>query len=256
MIASLLAAYDDQLRGTGPLPDGVHAEHDGPLLRIVGQYRGFVTAPRDLTGTDLDALIERQRAFFAARGEAVEWKTRAHDLPADLPDRLLAAGFRPEDTETVLIAPISDLPLHAQAPAGVTIRRVHDEAAAHAIAAMETEVWGQDMSFLVGHLTGGLAKPDDFAVFVAEANGRIVSAAWLALREGRDFASLWGGSTLAAWRGRGIYRALVAVRARLGADLGLTYLQVDASDDSRPILRRLGFHPVTTTTPYVWTPET
>jgi hypothetical protein len=32
------------------------------------------------------------------------------------------------------------------------------------------------------------------------------------------------------------------------------YLQVDASEDSRPILEGLGFVAVTTTTPYVWTP--
>jgi hypothetical protein len=29
---------------------------------------------------------------------------------------------------------------------------------------------------------------------------------------------------------------------------------VDASSDSAPILRRLGFQAITTTTPYVWTP--
>ena len=30
----------------------------------------------------------------------------------------------------------------------------------------------------------------------------------------------------------------------------------DASDDSRPILERLGFVPVTATTPYIWSPPT
>jgi hypothetical protein len=35
---------------------------------------------------------------------------------------------------------------------------------------------------------------------------------------------------------------------------GVRYLEVDASDDSAPILRRLGFRAVTTTTPYVWMP--
>ena len=60
--------------------------------------------------------------------------------------------------------------------------------------------------------------------------------------------------TLAQWRGRGIYRALVSYRARLAVARGFTHLQVDASDDSRPILERNGFIPVTTTTPYVHTP--
>jgi len=91
-------------------------------------------------------------------------------------------------------------------------------------------------------------------VLVVEAGDEVVSAAWLVLTEGTEFAGLWGGSTLAAWRGRGIYRALVARRAQLAAERGVRYLQVDASADSRPILERLGFLAITTTTPYVWTP--
>ncbi len=63
-----------------------------------------------------------------------------------------------------------------------------------------------------------------------------------------------GGSTLPRWRRRGIYRATVGYRARLAADRGFRYIQVDASEDSAPVLRRLGLAPVATTIPYVWTP--
>jgi GNAT superfamily N-acetyltransferase len=65
---------------------------------------------------------------------------------------------------------------------------------------------------------------------------------------------MWGGGTLPAWRGRGIYRALVAYRAGLAAARGYRYLQVDASPDSRPILERLGFVRLARTTPYIWEP--
>ena len=44
--------------------------------------------------------------------------------------------------------------------------------------------------------------------------------------------------TLAGWRGRGIYRALVARRAQYAVRVGARYLQVDASSDSAPILQR------------------
>ena len=90
----------------------------------------------------------------------------------------------------------------------------------------------------------------------AEAGGEVVSAAWAAFFEpgAGGFARLLGGSTLPRWRGRGIYRALVAVRAQRAAARGVTYLQVEASDDNAPMLRRLGFRAVTTTTTYVWTP--
>jgi hypothetical protein len=47
----------------------------------------------------------------------------------------------------------------------------------------------------------------------------------------------------------------VAHRARVAVERGVKYLQVDASEDSRPILERLGFVVVTTTTGYVWEPS-
>lgn len=256
---TLLTAYDDQMRGAPPTPPaGVTHEQDGPLLRIVGQFRGFVSGPRDLgvEGDALDELIARQRDFFAARGEAVEWKTRAHDTPADLPRRLGAAGFVPEERETVLVGRAAESAAGAPVlPDGVTVRRVTADQDMRRIAAMESQVWGQDWSWLADDLIGRVASaPDEIAVYVAEAEGEVVCAAWLVFRTGTEFASLWGGSTLAEWRGRGIYRALVTVRAALAVSRGVTYLHVDASDDSAPILRRLGLHAVTTTTPYVWTP--
>ncbi|MFC6884841.1 MULTISPECIES: GNAT family N-acetyltransferase [Actinomadura] len=261
MISDLLGAYDGQLRGEpAPVVPGVFYERDGPVVRIVGERRGLVTGPRDLgvEGPDLDALIVRQRDYFAARGEAVEWKTRAHDTPADLTGRLARAGFATEDTETVMIARVADGAAAAPAgpPAGVAFREVNAVTDLRRIADMEAEVWGADMGWLADDLAARVAAaPDGLVVLAAEADGRIVASGWLVFRPGTEFASLWGGSTLAAWRGRGIYRALVAERFRLAAERGVRYLQVDASDASRPILARLGFHPVTTTTPYVWTPS-
>lgn len=60
-----------------------------------------------------------------------------------------------------------------------------------------------------------------------------------------------GGVT---FQGRGIYRALVAHRARIAAERGFRYLQVDALPTSRPILERLGFVQLSKTTPYTRRP--
>jgi GNAT superfamily N-acetyltransferase len=138
-------------------------------------------------------------------------------------------------------------------PQEVSIRSTVAPADMRRIAAMESEVWHEDWSHLADDLIGRV-QTGTMVVFVAEAGGEVVSTAWLVFKPGTEFAGLWGGSTLAEWRGKGIYRALVARRADLAAERGVRYLQVDASDDSRPILQRLGFAAVTTTTPYVWTP--
>ena len=253
----LLAVYDEQLRGTSEGAD-VPTSMDGPVIRVEYPSRGFVSyrTLEGLDGAEVDALIARQRDFFAAKGQAVEWKLRGHDLPADLPDRLRAAGFEPEDQETVLIAESSDIAERLRGRAtvdGVTIGLVNDRADFERIAAMESTVWNENWSWLADDLVlrhaTGLTD-----IYAAEADGEVVSAAWAVYKKGTEFTGLWGGSTLADWRGKGIYKALVAVRAARAVELGYRYLQVDASDDSSPILQRLGFLAVTTTTPYVHTP--
>jgi GNAT superfamily N-acetyltransferase len=88
--------------------------------------------------------------------------------------------------------------------------------------------------------------------WVAEADGKVVSAGRLNRVEGTEFAGLWGGATLPEWRGKGIYRALTAARARFAMAEGVRYIHSDCSPMSRPILERSGLVAVTTTTPYLW----
>jgi N-acetylglutamate synthase-like GNAT family acetyltransferase len=259
--AFLLTVYDQQLRPaeTTNLPPGAHAEQDGPVVRVVGQHRGgFVSGVRDLglDGAALDALITRQRDFFAARGEPVEWKTRGHDLPTALPQRLAAAGFVPEQRETVLLGAADELAASRPSLAdGITVREVTTDADLYHVADLASEVWGDDRTWLARELIDRTRSGTGQTVVVAaEADGRMVSCARLEFEPGTECAGLWGGATLPAWRGRGSYRALVAHRAVIAAARGVRYLHVDATEDSRPILQRLGFTAVTTTTPYVWQP--
>jgi GNAT superfamily N-acetyltransferase len=257
--SALLAAYDAQVRTALATrqPDGVSIDWDGPLMRVTGMHQGFVNY-RDLAGLEGDALdevIARTCAFFAERGDAFEWKTHRHDVPADLSDHLVTAGFVPGEVETVVIGEAAELVGTAEVPDGVEIRHVTEVADFVRIGAMESAVWGEDWYWLADDLAARqTADPDNIAVLIAEAGGHVVSAAWLVYNPGTEFAGLWGGSTLVPWRGKGIYRALVARRAELALSRGYRYLQVDASDDSRPILQRLGFEAVTSTTPYIWTP--
>jgi GNAT superfamily N-acetyltransferase len=259
-IAALRAVYDSQLRvdDTTLLPAGVAAERDGPLIRITGYAYGGVVVYRDLDGLEgdaLDALIGRQVAFYSERGESFEWKLHGHDLPDDLDARLLDAGFEPEDTETVEIATVSTATGTPVLPDGVTLRETREREDLERIVSMEDRVWGNDGSALIHDLAAELvAMPDALTIVVAEAGGEVVSAGWMRSPAGTGFATLWGGATLPEWRRKGIYRALVAYRANLAAARGVTYLEVDASDDSRPILERIGFKAVTTTTPFIWSP--
>jgi GNAT superfamily N-acetyltransferase len=118
---------------------------------------------------------------------------------------------------------------------------------------VQDEIYGIDQADeFVDALTGRLAIDPLMELWVADADGRIVSMGRLEPVPDSPFAGLWGGSTVPAWRGRGIYRALTAARARSALAGGHTLLQSDSTEFSRPILERSGMVKVTTTTPYEW----
>lgn len=257
---ALLEAYDAQLRREAEVFTATEVTHDGPLVRARFQRGGFVSY-RDLdglTGPDLDALIQRTIAYFRDQTdvEDFEWKTRGHDAPADLRERLLTAGFRSEPEETVMIGEATALAVPADTPAEVSLRRLDPDAAtftddAHRMAAMQSAAFGGGPT--ADDLIARLRQPGGVAeAWVAEAGGDVICAGRLEIVPGTEFAGLWGGATLEHWRGHGIYRALVAARASSAIDRGVRYLQSDCTAMSRPILERSGLVPVTTTTPFVW----
>ena len=138
-------------------------------------------------------------------------------------------------------------------PAGVTLRTVSDEADVRAMSAMADEAFGDPVSDeRAESLLHRLALDDGMELWVAEADGRMVSAGRLEPVPHTEVAGIWGGSTLVPWRGQGIYRALTAARARSALRLGRTVIHSDSTEFSRPILERSGMVKVSTTTPYAW----
>jgi len=135
----------------------------------------------------------------------------------------------------------------------VTVRRITEEADVRAMSAMQDEVFGDPVSGeMANDLLRRLSLDDGMELWVAEAKGRIVSAGRLEPVRGTDFAGIWGGATVKEWRGRGIYRALTAARARSALRVGKTLINSDSTEFSRPILERSGLAKVSTTTPYRW----
>ncbi|MFE7172306.1 GNAT family N-acetyltransferase [Streptomyces sp. NPDC057616] len=255
--AAVLALFDRDMReGAQPDGPGARVERSGNVVRQVSTahgWNGVVWSRLDETGAD--AAIAEQIAYFSAAGSGreFEWKLYGHDRPVDLGQRLRAAGFVSEPEETLMVAEVADLDLDAEPPEGIRFAPVTDSAGVDLVAEAHEKAFGTDSSRLREQLLARLPQaPDTLLTTVALAGDLPVSAARMELVPGTRFAGLWGGGTVEPWRGRGIYRALVAHRARAALDLGYRYLQVDASDQSRPILERLGFEALSTTTPYVY----
>ncbi len=270
-VPEVLTAFDRQARRDlvwkGPGATVQRVEVDG-RLRVVR----FVSEPGQgwsaviwshlggLGGGAVDAVVAAQAEFFAARGSTMEWKHYSHDLPADLPDRLVRADFEPEEPEALMVAAVADLAREVALPDGVRLVQITDDAGLARVRSVAAHAFGEDPADrekdgFYASLSAQLRRtPDALAVILAVVGDEPVSQARIEFPPSGQFAGLWGGGTVPAWRGRGIYRALVAHRAALAAERGYRYLTVDASPDSRPILERLGFTVLATTTPYLRRP--
>jgi hypothetical protein len=183
----------------------------------------------------------------------VEWKTRGHDQLLGLHEALLTHDFSPDEPESIMIGEAQALAVDVALPDGVTLRQVSDEVGVRAMCAMQDEVFGDPVSVeMADAVLARLGRGDGMQLWVAEADGEIISAGRLEPVAGTEFAGVWGGATVTRWRRHGIYRALTAARAGAALELGKRLIHSDSTEYSRPILQRSGLVAVSTTTPYMW----
>jgi hypothetical protein len=257
-LAKYLDAYDDQLRTDAETPSAIRVDLLGPLRLVTfAGGRGFITYRDlgDLDGRRIAALVGRALDHFRADPEItrVEWKSRGHDRAPGLHEALLAHGFLPDEPESIMIGALEGLCTDVPMPAGVALRRISSDADVRAMSAMVQEAFGEPAETrLAEALISRLARNDGMELWVAETEGRMVGAGRLEPVPNTDFAGIWGGATLAAYRGSGIYRVLTAARARSALAAGKTLAHSDSTEYSRPILERSGMLKVSTTTPYNW----
>jgi GNAT superfamily N-acetyltransferase len=259
--AAVLAAYNRQVRqSTRPDGTGATFETAGKVIRRLARpgHDGSGIFCSDLDADSADAVIAAEVRFFAGRGEKFEWKLYSYDQPADLAGRLLAAGFVPEEPESLMVAAAGEVVAAlrgAELPDGVRLERVSDAAGVRRLAQLEQVVFGRDSPEVRESLIAQLTDtPEIVDLVAAMAGDEPVCSARIEFLPGTEFAGLWGGGTLPQWRRRGIYRAVVRYRADLAAGRGYRYLTVDASPQSRPILERIGFSCLAITTPYIRSP--
>jgi hypothetical protein len=257
--ATLLRAYDEQLRTDAELPNATDVVRIGPLrLASFAGGRGFVTYA-GFDGADAATIRDwvEQVADHYRRNDrigTVEWKTRGHDHAPGLHQALTDNSFLPGEVESIMVGPAAGLAVDVALPAGVGLRRIDAEADVRAMSAMVDDIFGEPVSEHRFHaILHALRQPSGTEVWVAEAGSRMISAGRLEPVPGTDFAGIWGGATRPEWRRQGIYRALTAERARSAIRLGKSLIHSDSTEFSRPILERSGLIKISTTTPYTWT---
>lgn len=260
MLADLRARYDDEERRRLRPPPGRWIDDDAHLTRVVGPTPhplDHMVAHARLAGADADAVIAAEVARVRGEARGMQWNVYDDDVPTDLGARLARAGFREQARETVLVRATDGAATDPGAPPeGVTLRRLSREDELGDYFAVDEAVWGTAFSAWVrGWFVPALAgRADPVAIFVAYAGPAPVGCGWVTLPPRRTFAHLFGGTVLPPHRGRGVYRALVAARARTARAAGLPWLVTDANAHSEPRLTRAGFTPIARRTEWVLDP--
>lgn len=240
----MLALFDREQRIEIEFPD-MEKETLPHVVRFVRPAPGmsFVLYSR-LDDDNVDAAIQEQIAYFSAKKQPFEWKVYAHDTPPDLKERLAIHGFEVEDTDAIMVLDLREAPPSLLEPVTADVRPITADQLDDAIS-VEEEVWGGNFEWMRERMGNHLAVPGYLSMHVAYVEGIPACAGWIYFQPNSHFASLWGGSTVPAYRKRGLYTAVLAARVQEAIDRGYHFVTIDASPMSRPILVRHGFRQVT-----------
>lgn len=203
----LLAAYDEQLRGRPDAPSALTIDRLGPLWlttyaggRVLITYHDLSLEGQPADEASIRTLVTDAVARCRADRDVVhvDWKTRGHDRAPGLNEALLAHGFEPDETESIMIGTTASLAVDVPLPAGVTLRTVRADADVLAFSELQAEVFGIPVEPMLRALMGRLAVNPLMELWVAEAalpdgTVRMVSGGRLEPVVGTDFAGLWGG---------------------------------------------------------------
>ncbi len=197
------------------------------------------------TSGDAHEVISEARTHFAPRGLPFMWILDPGTQPPDFPDRLAAGGVFPE-----LHAPAADVMVlgvetHVEAAtveihdalADIESFRAADAVNAEAFGDSPREPGAQERRRL-HQLEAGNRR----LLFVT-VDGEPAGSAGMTLYPPAA-AIINGGAVRSKFRGRGIYRAMVAARLAIAREAGIAGLVVWGGPMSAPILRKLGFETV------------
>jgi GNAT superfamily N-acetyltransferase len=202
---------------------------------------------------DVDEVVREVEAVFAARDLPYNWVLDPDATPADLGERLTAHGIvtDAEDGEAAVMVLPADASLEVPAVAGLAFEDAYrdlDSFAASEMVAAEAfggVPYGQPTPIDRSRdqrLRDSRANPNRRGL-LATVHGEPAGSASLTL-SGADGAIINAGAVRPKFRGRGVYRALVAARLAMARESGAAGLVVWGGSMSAPILARLGFEKV------------
>ena len=202
---------------------------------------------------EADQVIAEVRDAFRGRGLPLMWVLDPGTEPDSFPEFLAARGIHPEEhahapetavmvlpiDATISAPPVQGLELHDALADSETFRRAN---AVNVEAFTGVVLAGDDPerdALLEKRRLNNLAYASRRVIF-ATVDGEPAGSAGLNLFP-PDGAILNGGAVRPKFRGRGVYRALLAARLGMARQAGVAGVSVWGGPMSAPILERLGF---------------
>jgi hypothetical protein len=217
-----------------------------PLANLVGLAR--------LGADDADATISRVKERFASERKAFGWVTGPSTTPADLAERLEAAGIHHE--EALAGMALTDLATPMRSNETVRVREVTPDEASRE-SAMMARAYGmpEDVATLFVRLlaAGGPIRSRGYLAYLDDE--RPVAWSYLVYVPESEVVLLGGAATVAEARGHGIYTTLVKRRLDDARADGRTAAIIQAvRGTSAPICARLGFRELCSLDVFGWAP--
>jgi GNAT superfamily N-acetyltransferase len=238
----LLSQFHKELRLETQM-QGFLVEKTMHVIRHISQYgeKGFISFS-NVNEENARGVIKQELNYFKELNQEFEWKVYSYDKPDSLRDMLEQEGFTIDSPEALMVMKIDEEHSFLANGAYDIVKEITDEKGIKEIIALEEAIWNESQAELGERLWRDKQNdPTSLYLYGIYEDSQLVSAAWMYLETNSSFASLWGGSTLPLYRGKGYYSKLLAVRAQKAFESGHPYLTVDASPMSKPILEKHGF---------------
>jgi hypothetical protein len=238
----LAEVLGSQIGSDLPWPGMRVIERDGwyqVITPSTGSSMGNEVCASRIADEDADAVIDRTCAEYAAAGVPFKWFVGPDTTPSDMGRRLEARGFRGIAVRGMAIEPNT---WNVRSPADVSVDEV-------TLATLEE----YNACFATGW---SMAVPDTqtptltaaiisgrFRMYIARIDGMAVGTCGIVIKPRSIY--LVGGNVLAAYRERGVYRAMLATRLAYATSAGIGLAVTQAREESSaPILAKLGFESV------------
>lgn len=263
-IEQLQQSYTQYQRLADTDPSGERIAFENRIRYVWHLHKAGSVLYSSLTQDNADDAIASEIEFFKNLGYGFEWKLFSYDTPDDMTERLLRFGFDEDEKEAIMVLPIADAPEKLLKKTTIDIRKASNPEMFLDVDKVYYEVWKDDpFADATPHkmsewlLPRYEEHPESMSMYVVYVDDKPVCYGRVEFAENNPYASIWGGSTLEAYRRRGIYTQLVATRLQEAKARGCDYLTVDARPDtSMPILEKQGFIRIAYATAFNWEPGT